>query len=270
MQAVREKQSGKMEIERLFAEAQTSGRKLLIPYLTSGYPTPAETVGLLERLSRAGADLIELGVPFSDPLADGPTIQRSSQIALEASASLQTTLDALATFRGRDETPVVLFSYLNPVLAYGVDDFIRDAEEAGAAGLLITDLPVGGDPALEAAFRDSGLAFIRLVTPTTGRERAREIAEVAEGFIYYVSRTGVTGVSTTLRGGLSSEVAALRGITDLPIAVGFGISTPVQASEVAEVADGVIIGSALLDTLEREGAEGMEEWFASIREALPS
>lgn len=255
-------------IPALFAAARQSGRKILSPYFTAGYPSPGQTVGLLERMVRAGADLIELGVPFSDPLADGPTIQRSTQRALEAGASLATTLRELKEFRESFETPVVLFSYLNPVLSHGVERFIDDAVAAGADGLLITDLPAGGDPRLESLFENSPLAFIRLIAPTTPPERAREIARRAQGFIYYISRTGVTGESVALRDGLTREVAALREVSDTPIAVGFGISTPAQAAEVARVAEGVIIGSALINTLDREGPEGMERWLSEIRVAI--
>lgn len=251
-----------------FAELRARGRKVLSPYFTAGYPAPRETVALLERLVSAGADMIELGVPFSDPLADGPTIQRTSQHALRAGASLATTLEALATFRARHETPVVLFSYLNPVLAYGVDRFLDDAVAAGADGLLLTDLPLDGNPELERCFEDSPLSFIRLIAPTTPPERARAIARRGQGFIYYVSRTGVTGESAKLREGLTREVAELREVSGLPVAVGFGISTPAQAAEVARVADGIIIGSALLNVLDREGAEGMEQWLRGIRRAM--
>jgi tryptophan synthase alpha chain len=216
----------------------------------------------------AGADLIELGIPFSDPLADGPTIQRSSQRALEAGASLAGALRELAEFRAEYETPIVIFSYLNPVLAYGVEKFIDDAMAAGVDGVLIGDLPVGGNAALETVFEESPLSFIRLIAPTTPQERARLIARRAQGFLYYISRTGVTGESVALRDGLVREIATLREETDLPIAVGFGISTPEQAAEVARVADGVIIGSALINVLDREGPAGMERWLREIREAI--
>jgi len=260
--------SEKGRIPALFADARARGRKVLSPYFTAGYPTPGETVGLLERLVRAGADLIELGVPFSDPLADGPTIQRSTQRALEAGASLATTLEALREFRARHETPVVLFSYLNPVLAHGVERFLDDAIAAGADGLLLTDLPVGANPELEAVFESSPLSFIRLIAPTSRPERIAEIASRAQGFIYYISRTGVTGESQTLRDELARELAALRELTSVPIAVGFGISSAEQAAAVAREVDGVVIGSALINVLDREGPEGMENWLRGIREAL--
>jgi tryptophan synthase alpha chain len=255
-------------IPACFARSKAEGRKVLSPYFTAGYPAPGQTVALLERMVRAGADLIELGVPFSDPLADGPTIQRASQRALEAGASLAGTLRELKEFRARHETPVVLFSYLNPVLAHGVERFIDDALAAGADGLLITDLPVGGNAELEAIFESAPLDFIRLIAPTSPPERVREIARRAQGFLYYISRTGVTGESVALREGLTREVAALRAETSVPIAVGFGISTPEQAAEVARAADGVIIGSALINVLDRQGPEGMEAWLRSIREAM--
>lgn len=260
--------SEKGRIQALFADYGARGRKVLSPYFTAGYPTPGETVALLDRLVRAGADLIELGVPFSDPLADGPTIQRSSQRALQAGASLATTLEALAEFRSRHETPVVLFSYLNPVMAHGVERFIDDAVAAGADGLLLTDLPVGANPALEATFESSPLDFIRLLAPTSPPARVREIASRAQGFIYYISRTGVTGESQALRDDLTRELADLRAAASVPLAVGFGISSAEQAAAVAELADGVIIGSALINVLDREGPDGMEEWLRGIREAL--
>lgn len=237
-------------------------------YLTAGYPAPGATGPLLDRLAAEGADIIELGIPFSDPLADGPTIQRASHRAIEAGATLRTTLDELAAFRARSGTAVVLFSYLNPVLAYGIERFLVDAAAAGADGLLLTDLALGSDPALEERFEAGGLPLIRLIAPTTPAERAARIARRAEGFIYYISRTGVTGESATLREGIGSEVAAIREHTDAPIAVGFGISSPEQAAEVAGVADGIIVGSALINALDRGGEDEMGAFVRSLRRAL--
>lgn len=255
-------------LDARFAEWKASGRRALIPYITAGYPTLGATADLLDRLARAGADVIELGVPFSDPLADGPTIQRSSHRAIGEGASLPWVLSELAAFRARSETAVVLFTYLNPVLAYGVDRFIEESVAAGADGVLITDLPVGSDPALERAFEESRLSLIRLIAPTTAPARAAEIARRAQGFLYYISRTGVTGATTTLREGLTREVAAMRAQTAAPIAVGFGISTPEQAAEVARAADAVVVGSALIAALDRGGAEEAERLVASLRAAL--
>lgn len=255
-------------IEARFAELRASGRKALIPYYTAGYPDPAATAGILERLVRAGADLIELGVPFSDPLADGPTIQRTSQQAIGGGVTLRWTLEEIASFRRRFDTPIVLFTYLNPVMAYGAERLVEDAVRIGVDGILVTDLPVGCDPELEGIFERSPLALIRLVAPTTPPDRLGVIAERARGFLYYISRTGVTGAGSTLRDGLTSEVTTLREQTSVPIAVGFGISTPEQAAEVARVADGVIVGSALIHALDEGGPEGMERWLATLRTAM--
>lgn len=249
---------------------RAGGRTALVPYLTAGYPEPDATLGLLHRIADAGADVIELGVPFSDPLADGPTIQRASQRALEHGATLDWTLRVLGDFRRTHETPVVVFTYLNPLLAYGRDRFIQAAGEAGAHGVLVTDLPLGGDGALEEALEESPLSLIRLIAPTTPPERARAIAGRAQGFLYYISRAGVTGARTELRSGLSGEVAALREAADVPIAVGFGVSTPEQAAEVARVADGVVVGSALIDALDRGGADATEAFIGGLRAAIDS
>lgn len=251
-----------------FQEWRDRGRSALIPYLTAGYPAPTATLGLLEEVAGAGADIIELGVPFSDPVADGPTIQRSSQRALEQGMTLSGVLDLLAAFRRYHATPVVLFSYLNPILAYGLESFLLDAAKAGAEGILITDLPVGSDERLERRFLDSPLALIRLVAPTTDPGRARAIASAAQGFLYYISRTGVTGARDSLRDTLAGEVAELRAASPVPIAVGFGISTPRQAAQVAGVADGVVVGSALIDALDREGSAGAARLIASFRAAM--
>lgn len=255
-------------VTRRFEELRAAGRAALIPYITAGYPSPTETPDMLRRLTEAGADVIELGVPFSDPLADGPTIQRASQQALEHGMSVRRALELVAGFRAEHETAVVLFSYLNPVLAYGIGRFIADSRSAGADGILITDLPVGSDPGLESPFESSPLPLIRLVAPTTVPARAARIARRAQGFLYYISRTGVTGARTALRAGLTREVAALRRESKVPIAVGFGISSAAQAAEVARVADGVVVGSALIDALDHGGAAEAEALVRALRQAL--
>jgi tryptophan synthase alpha chain len=250
-----------------FAACRAAGRAALVPYVTAGHPSPHDTLPLLQMLADEGADVIELGVPFSDPLADGPTIQRSSYQAIEQGTDLRWTLDALSTFRRTHATPVVLFTYLNPVLRHGVGRFIEDAVAAGAQGVLLTDLPVGADPELEARFAASPLDLIRLVAPTTRPERVRTIAAASRGFVYYVSRTGVTGAQSALAAGLAAEVAAVRAATPVPVAVGFGISTPEQAAVVAASADGVVVGSALVDLLGREGVEGARPFVRALRAA---
>ena len=255
-------------LARAFTAARAAGRAALVPYVTAGHPSPDDTAAVLAMLAEEGADVIELGVPFSDPLADGPTLQRSSFRAIEQGVDLAWTLAALADFRRGHDTPVVLFTYLNPVLHHGLRRFLDEAAAAGANGVLLTDLPVGAAPELERQFEDSGLDLIRLVAPTTTPVRAAEIARAARGFLYYVSRTGVTGASQALSAGLEREVAALRAATTVPVAVGFGISTAGQAAFVGGIADGVVVGSALVDRLDREGVEGGRALMRELRGAL--
>jgi tryptophan synthase alpha chain len=257
-----------LELDRVFAAARQEGRAAFIPYVTAGHPSPAETPAILRMLADEGADVIELGVPFSDPLADGPTIQRSSYQAIEQGVDLARTLAMLADFRRERSTAVVLFTYLNPVLRYGLDRFLADAHAAGAQGVLLTDLPVGADAHIEGRFAASPLALVRLIAPTTLPARAREIAAAGRGFVYYISRTGVTGAQAELKEGLAHEVEALRAASPVPVAVGFGISTPEQAAAVAAVADGVVVGSALVDAVGRGGAEGARLFVRSLRRAV--
>lgn len=255
-------------ISTAFSAAREQGRAALIVYTTSGYPSPEEGLAALAAIADAGADVIELGIPFSDPLADGPTIQKSSFDALAAGVDLRWSLDLLRRFRERYTTPLVLFSYLNPVLDYGVEEFVAEAAAAGANGLLLTDLPLGADPELEAFLEAGPLDLVRLIAPTTTSERARQIATASQGFVYYISRTGVTGKRQELAAGLGSQVAALKAVTPVPVAVGFGVSTPAQAAEVAAMADGVIVGSAIVEALGTTGVEGARELIAGIRGAL--
>lgn len=249
-----------------FAGRREAGGAAFVPYLTHGFPSPADTPRLLERLATAGADVIELGVPFSDPLADGPTIQRASWRAVEQGVTLGSTLDLVAE-RAADLPPVVLFSYLNPILRMGVDAFGDRAAAAGVSGVLVTDLPVGADPELERRLAGAGPDLIRLVAPTTDEARIRGIAGAASGFLYYVSRTGVTGARSALTSSLGEEVGRLRALVDLPVAVGFGISRPDQAAEVAALADGVVVGSALIDALAERGEEALADLAGALARA---
>lgn len=251
-----------------FRRWREAGRTALITYVTTGYPEPAATPALLAALAAAGADVIELGVPFSEPVADGPTIQRASEAALARGTTLAGVLAQLAAFRAHHATPVVLFSYLNPLLAYGLDRFCRDAVAAGAQGVLITDLPLDGDPDIESTLERSALSLVRLIAPNAPRERALRIAQRAQGFAYYVARLGVTGAGVELRRELAQEVRALRGDTEIPVAVGFGISTPEHAALVGEAADGVVVGSALIDALDRGGIEAAADLVGRMRAAL--
>jgi len=257
--------SSESPLARRLADLRAAGRPALIPYLTAGHPGPAATRELLGALDGL-ADAVELGIPFSDPLADGPVIQRASHEALAAG---MTPAGALALVAAAPASvPVVLFSYLNPVLQYGPEGFLRDAAAAGASGLILTDLPAGADPALEAAVRASALDLIPLVAPTTTPARLRRIVAGAQGFVYLVARLGVTGASADIDAGLEASVAAVRAATSLPVLVGFGVSTPEQAARVGTLADGVVVGSALVERLGRGGVSAGVEFLAGLRSAL--
>jgi tryptophan synthase alpha chain len=247
-----------------FAQLRASGRRALVPYVTAGHPSPAETVALLQGLEHAGADIIEVGVPFSDPMADGPVIQASSQKALAAGMTFDGVLAAVS--EARLSIPAVLFTYLNPLLAAGRDALTR-AADAGFNAVLVTDLPVGADPSLEQWFGDGPLAFIRLVAPTTPQARMSDIAQHGSGFVYLISRLGVTGVRDELPAELPETVARLRRATELPICVGFGISRPEQARAVARLADGVAVGSAVVRAADAN-IDGAITLVASLRAAI--
>ncbi len=248
-----------------WAGLRAEGRTALIPYLTAGFPT-LEASEQAFRAAAEVADILELGVPFSDPLADGPTIQRSTFQALRQGMTLARTLELVD--RVRPARPVVIFSYLNPILRYGVERFLRDADTLGIAGQLLTDLPAGSDPAVESAVRESPLDLIRLIAPTTRPERLALAVAGAEGFIYLVARLGVTGASRALAQDLGESVARVRRATDLPVAVGFGIANVAQAAEVARIADGVVVGSALVETLGRGGVDAARRFLEELRAGL--
>ena len=226
---------------------KASGRKALVAYVTAGHPDGARSAELLKGLEAAGADCIELGVPFSDPLADGPVIQRSSQIALEHGMNFDGALEMVRA--ANVSIPVVLFSYLNPVMNAGPDALQR-AADAGVSGILITDLPVGADPEREAWLGSSPLAYVRLVAPTTPTARMAEIGRNGSGFVYLISRLGVTGARDSIAGDLPETIERLRSVTTLPICVGFGIGTGNQAALVGQMADGVVVGSAIVKLAE--------------------
>lgn len=256
-------------IARRFAGLAVEGRAGFIPYVTAGYPTLSDTRDLLAGLAELGADVIELGIPFSDPMADGPTIQRSSRGALEGGTTVDDVFDVLAELRRASEVPVVIFSYVNPVYARGVETFVREAADAGADGVLPTDLPLGADPVLEAQLLESPLDLVRLVAPTTRPERVRRIARASQGFVYYIARPGVTGARAELRGELAGEVGAVRAVSPVPVAVGFGVSTAEHARTVGAVADAAVVGSALVNRLDRGGVPGALALARELRAALP-
>ena len=255
-------------IERLFARCRKEKRAAFIPYICAGDPNFTRTMEIAQALEQAGADLLELGVPFSDPLADGIVNQLAAQRALEAGATVSGVLKSIREIRSVSEIPIVLYTYLNPLLQYQVDAFERDAADAGVDGLLILDLPPEEDrnirkldalkaSSLEEAENDNptveDLVRIRLIAPTTPTERIAAIAAAARGFIYYVSREGVTGVRDSIAESLTQKLTIIRQHTRLPIAVGFGISNPEQAATVARVADAVVVGSALVDLIGKAG-----------------
>ena len=246
-------------IARRFAALRAAGRRALVPYVTAGHPDPVRSIELLRGLEDAGADVIEIGVPFSDPMADGPVIQASSQLALTHGMSFPRVLELIS--RAQLSIPVVLFTYLNPLLAAG-ERALSDAAAAGAHGILVTDLPVGSDPELERRIGEGPLAFIRLVAPTTPTERMALIAQHGRGFVYLISRLGVTGTREDLPPDLSATIARLRSATTLPVCVGFGISRPDQAHAVAQLADGVVVGSAVV----RAAGESIDRAIALVRD----
>jgi tryptophan synthase alpha chain len=236
-------------LTRRFADLRSAGRRALVVYVTAGHPDFDRSLTLLQGLDDAGADVIEVGVPFSDPMADGAVIQGSSQRALEQGMTLEKTLSLVS--RARLRAPIVLFSYLNPLLAER-GTLLERAADAGVHGVLVTDLPVGADPELESWIGEGPLAFIRLVAPTTPRERMAGIARHGRGFVYLISRLGVTGERGDVPDDLPRTVATLREVTSLPICVGFGISHPDQAAAVGRIADGVVVGSAVVRAADRD------------------
>ncbi|MFL5553759.1 MAG: tryptophan synthase subunit alpha [Gemmatimonadaceae bacterium] len=251
-------------IAQRFEALRKKARSALVCYVTAGHPDIDRSLETLHALDEGGADIIELGVPFSDPIADGPIIQASSQRALENGMTYDGVLALIE--RANLKVPVVIFSYLNPILAAG-DDALNRAAAAGASGILVTDIPVGADAQRESWLGNSGLAFIRLVAPTTPGERMAEIARHGSGFVYLISRLGVTGVQEQTAASLPETVQRLRLATKLPICVGFGISTPAQAREVSKLADGVVVGSALVRAAEAGPTEVLK-LTRSLREAI--
>ena len=248
-------------IDRRFRALKEEGRGGLVTFMTAGDPDLETSAAILRGLPGAGADIIELGMPFSDPMADGPAIQLASQRALKAGMTLAKTLAMVADFRqGDDETPIVLMGYFNPIYVYGVEAFIKDALEAGVDGLIVVDLPPEEEKELCLPATAAGLNFIMLTAPTTDDQRLPVVLRNASGFVYYVSITGITGTASAALADIEAAVARLKSHTDLPIAVGFGIKTPEQAAEIAGAAEAAVVGSALVNViagnLDGEGKAG--------------
>ncbi len=237
-------------ISTRFARNAEAGRASLVTFLTAGDPDPETSLALIQALPGAGADVIELGMPFSDPMADGPAIQWSSMRALKAGMTLKGTLELVRKFRAGDhDTPIVLMGYYNPIYVYGVDRFLVDAKAAGVDGLIVVDLPPEEDAELCIPAMKAGLNFIRLATPTTDDKRLPAVLANTSGFVYYVSITGITGTATPDFSKVASAVARIKRHTDLPVAVGFGVKAPAHAEAIARGADGVVVGSALVETI---------------------
>ncbi|MCC5963884.1 MAG: tryptophan synthase subunit alpha [Rhodobacteraceae bacterium] len=234
-------------IDRKFAQLRDQGRKAFVSYIMGGDPDPETTLAVMQGLPGAGVDIIELGVPFTDPMADGPTIQLAGQRALEGGQTLKKTLDLVRRFReGDDSTPIVLMGYYNPIYNHGVEQFLNDAKAVGVDGLIVVDLPPEEDSELCIPAQAAGLNFIRLATPTTDARRLPKVLENTSGFVYYVSITGITGAAAAQAADVGPEVARIKAATDLPVIVGFGISTPETAQAIASVADGCVVGSAIV------------------------
>ena len=241
--------TGIPRIAARFAALRAEGRGAFIPFLEAFDPDRETSMTMLRGLSAAGADLIEIGVPFTDPMADGPTVQRAGQRGLKAGATLAGTLGMVREFRAQDQaTPIILMGYYNPILSYG-DAFCADAAAAGVDGLIIVDVPPEEADEIEPAARAAGLDMIRLIAPTTDDARLTKVLAATTGFVYYVAITGITGTRSASSALLADAIPRIRRYTDLPIAIGFGVRTPEQAADAARIADGAVVGSALIETL---------------------
>src|SRR5580704_1204693 len=238
-------------IGKLFENLKRDGRKGLIAYLTAGDPSPARTPELVEALVRGGADLVELGVPFSDPIADGPVIQRAGERALKAGTTLHKVLEIAREIRTRSEVPLLLFTYLNPVVRYGLDRLSKDAAECGIDGCLLTDASVEEAHEYVGTMHKHGLDTVFLAAPTSTERRMKLVAKYSTGFVYLVSRTGVTGEQDSLSAAVAPLVRAMRAVTDLPLAVGFGVSRPEHVAELGKQVEAVAVGSAFVRLIER-------------------
>ena len=253
-------------IDVRFARLKSEGRRAFVTFIMAGDPDHATSLEIMRGLPAAGVDLIELGMPFTDPMADGPSIQRAGQRALEAGQTMARTLEMVRTFREVDTlTPVILMGYYNPIHSMGVEPFLKAAKVAGVDGLIVVDLPPEEDDELCLPANRAGLNFIRLATPTTDDRRLPKVLQNTSGFVYYVSITGITGAAAARSGDVGPEVARIKAQTNLPVCVGFGVRTPENAAAIASVADGVVVGSAIVDRIGRgDSPAGVLEFVASL------
>ena len=259
-------------IDATFKRLAKNGQKAFVAYIMAGDPNPEISAELMAGLPAAGVDIIELGMPFTDPMADGKTIQLAGQRALEAGMTLDQTLNMAKLFRVKDrETPIVFMGYFNPIYSFGVDKFLLQAKAAGIDGLIIVDLPPEEDEELCIPAQKAGLNFIRLATPTTDRERLPVVLANTSGFVYYVSITGITGTAEAQTGDVAPEVSRIKSLTDLPVIVGFGIKTPEASNAIARIADGAVVGSAIIKEMNSgKSVSDVLSFVASLAEGVHS
>lgn len=254
-------------IEKVFRKLKAGGKKAFIPYVMAGDPSLGRTAEIVRMLERCGADIVELGVPFTDPVADGPTIQRAAERALNAGVTLRGVMKFVKELRQSVHVPLLLMTYYNPVFKYGEDKFVEDAIQAGVDGVIIPDLPPDEAEGLIKKSRKPGFATVFLLAPTSTDDRVAKVAKASRGFIYYVSMTGITGSRLMLDGSLRESISIIRSTTEKPVAVGFGVSSPEEAGTVSELADGVIVGSAIVKRI-AESDEGLEAFVMELRRAI--
>jgi len=256
-------------IEQTFAKLKEQNRSALVTFIMAGDPSLEDSAKVLAGLPDAGADIIEIGMPFTDPAADGLTIQLAGQRALAAGANMKHTLSMVTSFRqGDDHTPIVLMGYANPIFSYGYDQFVKDAKAAGVDGLIVVDLPPEEDGELRAVAESNGIDMIRLVTPTTVGERLDTVVNGASGFLYYVSITGVTGTAKADLGALKPHIEQIKSKTDIPVAIGFGIKTPEDVKAMAAIGDAVVVGSAIVDKVKDGDETKVHTFVSSLSAAL--
>ena len=255
-------------IEKVFKKLKAQNKKAFIPYIMAGDPSIEKTKEIVLMFEECGADIVELGVPFTDPLADGPTIQRAAERALKNGVTLKKVIALVKDLRQKTKIPLVLMTYYNPVFKYGEERFIADAKDAGVDGVIIPDLPPDEAGEFTRLAKNAAIASIFLLAPTSTEDRIKKVARASTGFIYYVSITGITGAQLLLDGSIEKSINGIRRITDKPIAVGFGVSTPDEAKAVAGVSDGVIIGSAIVKKAQASLDKELRDFLLTLREAI--
>lgn len=255
-------------IEKLFRKLKAQSKKAFIPYIMAGDPSLEKTKEIVLMFEECGADIVELGVPFTDPLADGPTIQRAAERALKKGVTLKKVIALVKDLRQKTKIPLVLMTYYNPVFKYGEERFIADAKDAGVDGVIIPDLPPDESGEFTRLAKNAAIASIFLLAPTSTGERIKKVVRASTGFIYYVSITGITGAQLLLDGSIEKSINGIHRITDKPIAVGFGVSTPDEAKAVAGISDGVIIGSAIVKKAQASLDKELSDFLLKLREAI--